>query len=482
MKKVLAVLITSGVLIFLIFFSYGHNKNKAPNRYYKIYLSNEVIGVVDSKSKLEKFIDAESESIKKKYKVDKVYVPEDLIIEKLSSYEQDVMDTADVYRAIIKKSDLTIDGYQINIKNDDKVKKIYVTREEIFKDAVVELIKTYVGSENYDKYISSAQQEILDTGSIIKNIYVQDNITIKKMHIPVSNKIYSSSSELSKYLLYGYNEKYSEYEIKKGDTIKSVALKNEISTEEFLIANPTFNDATNLLHIGEKVTIAVPDPQISVVVEQYQVLDKSSNYVTEERYDPDLYVGTKKVLQDGANGVIRVSQNVQSINGSISYIEPVDRVEIKQPINKIVLLGSQPVPDVGDLNNWGWPTMPGYTITDDFEWRTNPITRRREHHSGIDIAGTGYGSPIYAANNGVVITRQWNDSYGYYVVINHNNGYWTLYGHMSRFSDIKVGDIVIRGRVIGYVGSTGDSSGPHLHFEVWKGCNWCRVNPFSLYE
>ena len=482
MKKFLIIFSVIVISVLILLISYNYRDSKNPNTYYRVYLDGDVIGVIDSKEKLEKFIDAESENIKNKYKVDKVYAPEGVIIEELTSFDQELTPVVDVYRKIISSSDLTINGYQISIKNEDKTKTVYVTDEKIFKEATIGLIKTFVGSDRYEEYESGNQKEILTTGSVIKNIYVQDNLTIKKIHIPVSEKIYISASDLSQYLLYGDDQEEKEYTVKAGDTISSVALQNQMSTEELLIANADFSDKNNLLHVGQKVVIAIPSPQVSVVVEEYQVLDKESTFMTEERYDSDLYIGTKKVLQEGVNGIVRVSQNYQSINGNITYIEPIAREEIKQPINKIVLLGSQQIPYVGDLNNWAWPTMSGYTITDDFEWRTNPITKMREHHSGIDVSGLGYGSPIYAVNNGTVITKQYQDDYGYYVVVNHNNGYWTLYAHMSRFGNIAVGDTVARGQVLGYIGSTGWATGPHLHFEVWKDCNYCRINPFSLHR
>ena len=101
-------------------------------------------------------------------------------------------------------------------------------------------------------------------------------------------------------------------------------------------------------------------------------------------------------------------------------------------------------------------------------------------HGGLDISGTGYGSNIYATNNGRVIEAGYHYSYGNHVIINHNNGYYTLYGHMSRIA-VKVGDVVSRGQVIGYVGMTGAATGPHVHYEIWKGCEYCRINPMSVY-
>lgn len=104
-------------------------------------------------------------------------------------------------------------------------------------------------------------------------------------------------------------------------------------------------------------------------------------------------------------------------------------------------------------------------------------------HSGIDIAGTGYGSNVYAANNGVIETMKYTYSYGNYILINHNNGYYTLYAHMSGFGpNLSVGSTVSRGQVIGYVGSSGWSTGPHLHYEIRTCAQYsCITNPLRYY-
>ena len=153
-------------------------------------------------------------------------------------------------------------------------------------------------------------------------------------------------------------------------------------------------------------------------------------------------------------------------------------------INEIVVKGERYQPGVAINGSWAWPTNSGYIITSDYSYRSNPFSGAREHHSGIDIAGTGYGSNVYAANNGTIITAGWHYSYGNYIVINHNNGYSTLYAHMSRLKYTKTGINVGRGDVIGYVGMTGSASGPHLHFELWKGIPWTgyRLSPWTLYQ
>lgn len=120
----------------------------------------------------------------------------------------------------------------------------------------------------------------------------------------------------------------------------------------------------------------------------------------------------------------------------------------------------------GGSNALLWPTTANH-LTQYFSLR----------HTGIDIAGA-LGSPIYAADDGVVKTSQggWNGGYGNYIIISHGNGRETLYGHMTR-RVASVGDEVSRGEIIGYLGSTGRSTGPHLHFEVRIFGR--RANPFA---
>lgn len=483
MKKIIygiLVIILAGITFYL---SYGYRNNQNPKTYYKVYLNNETLGVIESKDKLTKFIDKESDNIKNKYNVTNVYAPSGLQVEELSSYNETISSVDEIFKAITSKDSLTIEGYQISIKTDNEPKVIYVTEEALFSDAVTDLIKTFVGSDKYQSYLDNNQSKITDAGSIVENIYVQDDITIKKTKISVNEKIYTDEKELSQFLLFGADFKTTKYTVQLGDTIAKVAYDNEISTEEFLISNPQFTDKNNLLHAGQEVTIAITNPQLKVVLEEYEVVDMENAYTTEERYDADKYVGSEEVIQEGENGVLRVTQEVQTVNGNIAYIDPIDKKEIKPAISKIVVKGDKYIATVGDTKNWTWPSNPGYTITDDFEWRTNPITGKREHHSGIDISGTGYGSPVYAANNGVVEIKKYTYDYGNRITINHNNGYWTTYAHLSRYAaGVTVGSTVARGQIIGYVGSTGWSTGPHLHFEVWKGTEYNRINPFLLYR
>lgn len=102
-----------------------------------------------------------------------------------------------------------------------------------------------------------------------------------------------------------------------------------------------------------------------------------------------------------------------------------------------------------------------------FEFLVSPITNEIEFHTGIDLANEA-GTPIYATASGVIVKAKYESGYGKFIRIDHQNGYETLYGHMSSFK-VREGDVVKKGQIIGFMGSTGQSTGPHVHYEVWAG-------------
>ena len=125
-----------------------------------------------------------------------------------------------------------------------------------------------------------------------------------------------------------------------------------------------------------------------------------------------------------------------------------------------------------------WPCPSCTYITSRFGPRTHPITGAYKNHTGLDI-GAGYGASILAADGGTVILAEVNGGYGNCVMIDHGNGYVTLYGHMSSYA-VSEGQSVSQGDTVGYVGSTGMSTGPHLHFEVRSGGN--RIDPEQFFS
>lgn len=139
--------------------------------------------------------------------------------------------------------------------------------------------------------------------------------------------------------------------------------------------------------------------------------------------------------------------------------------------------GSSNVKYVG--GDFAWPTPSCYTITSHFSpARVNPVSGKLKKHTGTDI-GASFGASIVAANSGTVTLAGWNSGYGNCVIIDHGGGRATLYGHMSSIG-VKKGQSVTKGQQIGKVGSTGNSTGPHLHFEVL--INGSPVNPMQFFN
>ncbi|MCI5677807.1 MAG: M23 family metallopeptidase [Acholeplasma sp.] len=532
MKKYIpyiVILITTVISFFLI---QNYGNKKYPNEYYNVYIDSKLIGIIKSEKELNDYIDEVTshyinvEKKEKKYYIyengkikeetaniissnkkenlsygedekgkyvilttekgeyiNTVYTPSGLRTEKILTYKNKLDSVEDIYKKIQDTKPFTIKGYQFTIKKGDKTKYIYVTNQDIFEKAVNSLIETYVGEDIYSNYLNDTQEEVKTTGSIVENVYIEEEITFKEKQIPINEVIYSDERLLAQYLLFGNEPKTTIYKVGKNEMIEDIALNNKISTKEFLISNPEYKTANSLIKENSEVNIKETNPQLSVVSEQYVVEDKINEYKTTYKYDSNKYVGYTEVIQKGENGLERVSQRIKVVNGSTVYVEPKGKEVLKTSVDKIVLKGDKFIPNVGDLTNWAWPSESGYTNTDGWGWRIHPITGERSFHYGIDIAGTGYNSDVYSANNGTVVVASNRYDFGNYIIVDHNNGYYTLYGHMNKFAKgIKVGTTVAKGQLIGYVGSTGYSTGPHIHFEVWKDCRYCRVSPWSIYR
>lgn len=494
MKKIGIIILILLLSAIVFLFEFQDNITIVPNYYYQVYLDDEVLGVIESKDELEKYIDDEGSSIKEEYNVDKVYAPNGLQIKKIITYSNEVDSVKTVYNRLKNLKPFTISGYQFTINsNEEGIEKrvIYTTDEEIFEKAINNTIATYVGKSEYDAYTNETQEEITTTGVKISNVYIDEDIMVKSVKIPVTEKIYTDAETLSKYVLFETTDEIATYTVKAGDTIQKIADSNKIGVEAFLISNSDLTSADNILYTGQVVSVAVPKPAVTVMAEYTQVEDKVSDFVVEEKQDPTMNIGDEEILQYGEKGLNRVTSRVQRTNGEITYVQNKKTIILEPATSQIVLVGTRYQSNIGSLRWWAWPTNSGYSISSRYGYRTTRFSGYG-FHQAVDIF-ISYGTPIYAANNGTVVTSSYSpartaggNGYGNYLVINHNNGYYTLYAHMSATArGIKVGSTVGRGQIIGYIGQTGDATGPHLHFETWVGAPWSsgayHFNPLNLY-
>lgn len=493
-----------GIITFIIIISisilllvFTNKKSNEPHVLYTVYLDGKSIGNIASRESFESFINVKEEELKKKYDTDTVYTPKGVEIKKTFTYNTSVSSDEQIYSKIISNKKFTVHGYEIKIANNEdksKVRTIYTLSKSIFDEAVQDTIKAFVDGEQYEKFLAGTQEEVKDSGSMIENIDIEEDITYKETLIPTDEQIFTDSDELSKYLLYGNLDKQETYIVKADDSIESIASSHKLNVQEFLIANPSFTSENNLLYENQEVNVGLINPIISVVVDVHTVGDEERDYDTEIQYDSGQYIGYQETIRDGENGLYKVTRKSQYVNGQLISATIANSTEIKPAVNRIIVKGQKYAPNVADLTYWAWPTDRPYTITTYFEYRWGSF------HDALDIY-VGYGSSVYAANNGVVVNAVGGCSPGYircnggrgnYIIVNHNaGGYYTIYMHLRDFN-VSVGQTVARGQKIATMGNTGyvvpvpssynPYGGTHLHFGVMVGGpNGTPVNPLNLY-
>ena len=261
-----------GVIVSLIVISLGifllvfiKKETIEPQTDYTVYLDGRSIGNIVSKKSFEDYINVKEEELKNKYNVDTIYTPKGVEIKKNFTYDTSVNSDEQIYNKIIDNKKFTVKGYEIKIvskvksedseENETKTTNIYVLSKEVFDDALENTIKAFVDKDQYEKFLAGTQEEVKDSGSMIENIDVDDEITYKEALIPTDQKIYVDSDELSKYLLYGTLDEQETYTVKADDSIESIASSHKLNVQEFLIANPSFTSANNLLYENQKVNV-----------------------------------------------------------------------------------------------------------------------------------------------------------------------------------------------------------------------------------
>lgn len=476
----LAILAFAISIIIVILESTSYVFYEAQN-VYRIYLNGKSLGIIENKKELEDYVNERQQDLKNKYNVDNVYIPQGLKIRQETTYNEKTESVENIYNKISTEEDFTINGYTVTItdvkeKGKNETKKIkeylYILDEEVLREAVNKVVKSFVDEKEYEDYLNETTKDSNNIGEMIENVYVKEQISIKKGRIPANQKIYQTEQELAQYLLFGTNEKNKIYKVKEGDSIKEIANNNKMSTEEFLIANQDISDENALLYEGQEVVISYINPIITIIEETHSVKKESIRYKTIEKTDENLMPGHYEVIQKGKKGESIITRKMKKQNGKITEAIIVSSEVVTEPINKIVKTGSSV--------DWAWPTVSNYTITEYFGYvlRSDIGETVSRSHDGIDIAGLGCGSPIYATNSGTVIFAGWGTGYGNEIEISHGNGIVSTYAHLNSIY-VSTGQQVKKGDRIGAMGNTGYSFGCHLHFKTEK--YGTLFNPLSLF-
>ena len=245
---------------------------------------------------------------------------------------------------------------------------------------------------------------------------------------------------------------YTVYKLKNGETASLVASMFKISLDTIL----SVNGVTNATRMATGTYLRIP----------------SLNGI--------LYEVNKEgeTLED----IVKSENKLKKINLDTQYLSKINNVGVDEALSvghTLFLYGDKLTNDQrAEISGTSFkkPLKSSYYISSPFGWRVNPFdASKRSYHNGLDMA-CPTGTPIYSTAAGTVVTAGYTSVYGNYVIIKHTSGYKSLYGHMSQIN-VKYGQYVDQGTIIGKVGSTGQSTGPHLHFTIYK--NDKAISPYE---
>jgi len=259
-----------------------------------------------------------------------------------------------------------------------------------------------------------------------------------------------------------YSTKTAEvtYEVKRGDTWSEIANDHGLTSKELLALNPGYD--INKLQIGEILTLSASVPYLTMTVVQQEHYVDDVNYDIEYTDSPDMYRGDYKITSPGRYGKADVVANATYVNGEEVERTILSSVTLQEPVTEQRLQGTKERPTWYPTGSFRWPTSG--RITSYFGGRKSPGGIGSTNHKGLDIANSR-GTGIYAADGGRVTYAGWMSGYGYTVRIDHLNGFVTFYAHNSSLL-VKNGQTVYKGQQIARMGSTGNSTGNHCHFEI----------------
>ena len=282
--------------------------------------------------------------------------------------------------------------------------------------------------------------------------------------------------------LSGVQQQEKIYTVQAGDTLWSIAQKNDLTFRELCDLNTNFKGAalteTSNIQAGDELIVTKQEAMLEIRITKIETWQEEIPYTTETTKSSEYTVGTKKTTQTGENGIRSVTaQRVYNTDGVQLSQQILETTVIKEPVTEQIVVGTKKVTSstsyITGSGQFIWP-VPGYRNCS--RWYGGS-------HKGVDICAAA-GTPIYASAGGTVTKAGYNKAgagtgYGNSIIINHGNGYTTVYAHCLSLV-VRAGQSVKQGQLIGYVGSTGRSSGNHCHFEIRR--NGSYIAPQNVFN
>ncbi len=405
-----------------------------PNAY-EVAVGETVLGIVKGEQVPEESLEVVIASLKEKYKAEVRVVTEPEVRPVHASKKKLV--TPDYLISQIKEN-VKCEIQMVEFLIDGKSKGIFKSKDDVDK-----LIKRVV-----DKYIPGEVKEIKEAKLNAKVDYKDVYVTEDQLSDP--EKIYEALTKTK--------EEGKIYTLVSGDNLWVIAEKNDMKIEELLAINPEITEQT-VLQIDAELNVKIDKPEVSVqIVEE---IKKEEEFMPEPiiTEDAEKFVTYRKQVSPGKAGKKEVTINNIYMDGMLQEtinkeIEVIDKGEAEK-----IVVGTKKLPAKAATGKFKSPASG--RLSSPFGGRWGKI------HQGIDIANS-QGTAIYASDGGTVRSAGWHGAYGNLVVIDHGNGFETYYAHASKLI-VTPGQKVGKGEQIALMGSTGRSTGNHVHFEIRKG-------------
>lgn len=421
---------------------------------YQVTYNGETIGEASSPDLVMQWFDEQKDSFISKYPDIQFETNESAFtlmeVERFNAKAQDeaVIDSLQERYVIEGRGVQVIVNEQVigTVKNQDIADKILGQLQQRYTTQKAELkvqSLSYNGQENQDNKVTSNQPSLKSIGFVEK-------VDVKAIVSDPSE--IGSEEDLMKRLL-GTDLKPITYVVQEGDCVSCIAQKYNISQDAIYKNNPWI--VNDFLSIGDELDLTVRQPKLSVKTEEEYSETVSVPSGVETTYDDTLRVGISKITNPGKAGKKKLTYLITKVNGEIVEEKVLNQETLEEAVPKQVIQGSKVIKGVG-TGFFDWP-ITGPKITSQFGQRWGRL------HAGTDAISSDLN--IYASDHGKVITADYNSSFGNHVIIDHQNGYKTVYAHLSEIK-VKKGALLEKGDLLGIMGTTGQSTGVHLHFEV----------------
>ncbi|MCC5909560.1 MAG: peptidoglycan DD-metalloendopeptidase family protein [Clostridiaceae bacterium] len=411
-------------------------------RAYEVQLEGKVLATIRSEEDFTEAIELIKNEIKNLYGHE-FMVPEDIEFIQTKAKKDEITDLRTIANNIKRQLDMQVKAVAILVEGE----AVAIVENHNIAEAIFEEIKQlYIEEDIEYEYIGFSE-----------------NVEIKEIAAEMAE--INSKKEALRLITKGTDEE-KVHAVAAGESSWVIARKYDLSVEDIEKANPTINP--DRLQIGQEISLIVPRPYISVKTKQYVELVQEIDFETEYEETEALYKGDRKITVQGAKGKREIKGYLVKENGNVVDTQVVEEKILSEPTTRVIAEGTTPRPATVATGTFIRPTRGRLTSGFGMRWG--------RRHEGIDIAAST-GTSITAADAGRVSFAGVRGAYGNLVIIDHENGYQTYYAHASKLL-VKRGDRVYKGEEIAKVGSTGRSTGPHLHFEVRK--NGTPVNPLQF--